>query len=516
MAIGSIYSSTMRLSGLQSGFDTESIVKGMLKIDQMKVDKQYKIKTKLEWKESVYNDINAKIKAFREKYFSALNSSENVFTSAAYNIFNTELTGESKDAVSITAGSTAASGRMTIEVLRLAEAASAKSQNVIEGEVSLDASLADVSWALDEGIAFDENGEISFALNSEVFTFNKDTTLSQMIVKVNEKSIETGVKVSWSSLRKGFMFTADKTGGASVIEIENIKGNAFGEEDAAGVFGIKAQTYQGQNAKAIIDGITIERDTNSFSIDGISYTLKAATTSEVTFNIERDIEATVDRIANFIDAYNELVKDFQGIVTQRVNFSYQPLSEEEAAALSEEEAKKWNDTAKQGILRNDSALSGLLSGLRSAFYEVVEGTGLSAAEIGLTTSANYLDGGTIMLDKDRLRSALGDDPERVMSVFVKTGRSEDAGAYYKESGLITRIHDAFTACTSSINDISLATNKSSLKQASDKLDSLQLWLYQQEERYWSQFAAMETALSSMNTQTQWLESFLSQNNNSNK
>ena len=52
----------MRMSGLMSGMDTESIVQELVAVKQTQVDNLKKEQTKLEWKQEAWKDLNAKIK----------------------------------------------------------------------------------------------------------------------------------------------------------------------------------------------------------------------------------------------------------------------------------------------------------------------------------------------------------------------------------------------------------------------------------------------------------------------
>lgn len=59
MAIGSVYGygASNRMTGLVSGMDTDSIVTSLLQAEQSKVDKIYRNKTKMEWKQEAYQGI---------------------------------------------------------------------------------------------------------------------------------------------------------------------------------------------------------------------------------------------------------------------------------------------------------------------------------------------------------------------------------------------------------------------------------------------------------------------------
>ena len=52
----------MRLSGLMSGMDTESIVQELVAVRRTKVETATKAQTKLEWKQDAWKDLNKKLK----------------------------------------------------------------------------------------------------------------------------------------------------------------------------------------------------------------------------------------------------------------------------------------------------------------------------------------------------------------------------------------------------------------------------------------------------------------------
>ena len=57
----------MRLSGLMSGMDTESIVQQLVEARSNKVTKAKNEQTKLEWKQDVWKGLNSKLKSLQSK-----------------------------------------------------------------------------------------------------------------------------------------------------------------------------------------------------------------------------------------------------------------------------------------------------------------------------------------------------------------------------------------------------------------------------------------------------------------
>ena len=55
---------TMRISGIASGLDTDSMVQELVKASSKKKDDLVKAQTRLEWKQDAWKDLNTKIYTF--------------------------------------------------------------------------------------------------------------------------------------------------------------------------------------------------------------------------------------------------------------------------------------------------------------------------------------------------------------------------------------------------------------------------------------------------------------------
>lgn len=485
----------LRLTGLASGLDTDSIVEGLLLTYQSKLDNQCQKTTKLEWKADAYREVNSLTKTFREEYMSVLSDS-NMSSSSAYNIFDVTMI-DTTNAVTISAGFSANTCSMTIDsITQLAQAAVAKSIGACES-YSSDTTLADLE--LENMMQFDISDEISFSINGETFTFSNDTSIGGMISEIN--SSDAGVKMSFSSLTEGFTITSKTTGSSSSIEIINIAGNAFSAVDSA--IGISEGTVIGQDALLSIEGIEVTRSSNAFAIDGIAYKLQDVSATSISFNITQDIDATVDKISGFVDAYNELTEKLNDIIDEEVHRNFEALKDAQKKEMSEEEIEEWGKKAKSGLLAGDSHISSLLTVLRSAFYTTVEGTGMSPFDIGLSTQA-YSHDGQITLDENVLRQALEDDPQTVLGLFIQAP-SLDSSEKFSESGLIKRISDSLLSLTESVSDVAINSLEARIGDSEDREDTLEDRLAVKEKNLWAKFTAMETALSSLNRLSTWLE-----------
>jgi flagellar hook-associated protein 2 len=503
MAINPV--TTNRVTGLASGLDIDTLVKNMLQVDQSRLDRQNQTTTKLQWKADALREVNSLLRTFRESNLSVLSPDTNMLSASAYSSFDVTMLTET-NAVTVSAGSSAIAGKVTINsITQLAEAAQATSSDVFSTEISKDTALKDLSF--NNALTFDVDGNISFSINDVDFTFSQDTLLNDMMSKINAS--DAGVKISYSSLKDGFTITSKTTGSASEIKIVNTAGNAFSATNSA--FGIAEGTINGQDAKLNIEGYDVVKSSNTFTIDGITYTLKNESATSIDFMVDKNVDATIDKISKFVDSYNELIGKLQDKIGEDVYRAYTPLTDVQKDEMSESEIEKWEKQAMSGLLHNDSGISGLLAKVRSALYTKVEGTGMSLSDIGLATG-NYGDGAKITLNKDKLRKALENNPDAVTSLFTQTSDSADKATKFNESGLMVRISNAFLDYTEQATDVSLSFLEEQISDSKDRVEILEDKMSDREESLYLRFSAMESALAKLNSQSGWLASMFSSTN----
>src|SRR5690554_4668939 len=132
-------------------------------------------------------------------------------------------------------------------------------------------------------IEFDSEGKVNFTINGKEFSFSENDTLRALMSRVN--SSDAGVTMSYSSLTDTFELTNKNTGAANTLTYEDgiavdyengeAKGGNFLEVlgFAPRDFNDPANTLRGKDSLMVMDGITIYRGTNNFTIDGVTYNL---------------------------------------------------------------------------------------------------------------------------------------------------------------------------------------------------------------------------------------------------
>ncbi len=286
---------------------------------------------------------------------------------------------------------------------------------------------------------------------------------------------------------------------------------------------------RGQNAIYAVNGLYMESNSNSVNVSGYEIKLngtfnesaingKTVDTTGINQNdmvqvsSTNDIDSMVDKIKEFVDKYNELIAGINDQLKETRYRDYAPLTSEQRAEMSESEQKLWDEKAKSGLLRGDSILRNGLSEMRFALGGRVNGLGDKVidtlAEMGITTTNSYNDGGKLVIDEKKLREALIEDPDRVVNTLIQDGEKNSVTGE-DTRGLLRRMRDSITDFTRNIErkagratmtDNQYALGKS-LINTDDRITKLQARLKDVEARYWKQFTAMEQAINKANQQS---------------
>jgi flagellar hook-associated protein 2 len=401
--------------------------------------------------------------------------------------------------------------------------------------ISTGSQLSALTDKLQGGLTF-SGGKVSFSINEESFSFSQDDTLQKVMDTINN-STKANVTLRYDETSDKFTITAKQTGAGDNIRIDETGGTFFA---AIGINASNPVSEQGVDAMAEIDGIAITRSTNTFTVNGLEYTLRQQHTTEQigeTISVEQDVDKVFNSIKLFVDEYNKLIDSFSTKLSEKYDRDYQPLSDDEKEAMSEDDVKKWEDKAKTGLLRNDPILQKLQSDMRLAMMNAVEGVGISLSSIGIS-SKSYEDKGKLTIDEAKLKQAIREKPDEVKSLFQQ--QSEDVPSYtrnltaeqrstrYQQQGLLYRISDLVE------DHISILRNKdgrkgillekagmkgdasefnSSLAQDitdyNERISEVLTKLITKEENYYKQFSQLETYMNKMNSQMDWLTSQLS-------
>ncbi len=251
MSVSSV--NRLRLSGMNSGLDTDAMVEKLMSAAGAKLDKIKQSRQQVEWRKTSYLDFNNQLRKFRETYMSALNPSKNMLSASSYTTGKVDIAGADKYAsyASIKALSTASTGSYTLEVEKLATAAGYTSADSISKDgkgISLTSKLDSLFGAgtLKESLyagteskqVYDAESQsmktetysiVEFNINGKDFKFKAGATMRNIIDTVN--SSDAGVKMSYSELSDRFSITSTTSGekksngGTNNVLLRDVSGN---------------------------------------------------------------------------------------------------------------------------------------------------------------------------------------------------------------------------------------------------------------------------------------------------
>lgn len=499
----------LRIGGLASGMDIDSLVSEMMTAERTPLDKLNQKKTYTEWQRDDYREMNLLLSDLDTSIFNGIGKQSSYIKKT--------VTISDPDAISVKNVNSTIDFSGSIKVKSLATAANMQSHTdskILDPTAKLSDDLVGqtlkISAITKDGIMQKEPDRIEI---------KKDDTLNSIIERINKNS---GVTAFFDSQSKKISIIAKNTGGidgGSEIKLED--DGATGKKFFNDILGIDTENGEvsstfgkaGSNATVEYNGLEITRPSNTFTINGVEITAKKVTTDAITFSSTPDVDAVLGTITQFVNKYNEAVDKMRTKTTESKNRDYQPLTDTQKESMEEKEIEKWEKLARSGTLKGDSILTTVLSKMRSNFSSPVSKTSgfTQLSQIGITTTANYLDGGKLTINEEKLREAITKDPNAVYELFQKDGTTSS------EQGIARRLRDtlktAMTDITAKAGKASSVNNTFTLGKLLNnydkQIDRFEDKLVSIEDRYWARFTAMETAINKANSQSSYLMNMFS-------
>ena len=515
----------LRILGLNTGLDVDSIVEKMLTSDQVRINTEDSKLQKLQWKQEAYQDIIAEIKKLQDSYFNLTKMSSAVTNGSNYNVYKAVSADES--IVMAVASSNAVEGNYTVNVINTAKKAMITG-NKMEG-IDASTKLSDLGITVSDKLTLKVDDTDSYNIT---FT-DSDETVGNFLYKINSQT-EGKVSGYFDEISQKITLQRNDTGSSHKIQVigtdlsDKLTLTAGADSTDAG----------GTNANFTItspfgESKSLSTETNDTTINGITFTLAGKENSTATVNVASDVDTTFNLIKGFIDSYNDLVDKVQGEVSfdEPLNKQYQPLTDAQKEQMTQDQIDKWNEQAKSGILQNDSLLIEMMDKLRNAFFDKINDMSLPfGRKIGLDTTDDHKKGGRIEFTQggeDILKSVIRNNRSEITDLFTRESDSTDPKEKYNNEGIFQRIDDIFVEYVGRtgtyLNDgiLSSIANKQNdysetgiggigntlpdqiyrqnqyIKQLTDRMSD-------DKEKYYKQFSALEVAMENLNAQSNWL------------
>lgn len=540
----------IRMTGMVSGLDTDSIVKELVSAYSTKKEKYEKERTKLGWKQEIWKSLNKEVNSFYK-------SVGNLRFDSGYNTKKTTSSDSTKATVS-------ASGNATVGTQKLHVLSTAQSGYLTGGKITASDSSAKVtsSTKLSElGFTEDETALKFIAKDkdgkdiSTDIKLSKDSTISDAVKALRD----VGLNASFDENNGRIFLSSSATGASTDFSLKsdgsdaskNLLNTLALNTDASEVTEAskRATKIDGSDAAIVLNGVVYTSSSNNFSINGLSISVNAVTDSvdlskaktngsldadkisdmlantplndseAISITTSTDTQGIYDKIKDFITGYNNIINKMTKLYNADSAGNYEPLTDDEKSEMSDSEIEKWETKIKDSLLRRDSTLSTVMSAMTTAMSggATVNGKTYFLSNFGISTlgymnaaeneqNAYHIDGDeddeNTSGNTDKLMTALNSDPDTVMD-FMKQMATNLYNAIDKQ---MTR--------TTLRSKYSIYNDKEMTTQYKNYTTTIKEWetkISDKEDYYYKKFSSMEIALSKLNSQTSSLSGLFGSN-----
>lgn len=266
----------LRMTGMYSGLDTESIIQELVSAKKTKVDNKKKEQTKLEWKQDAWKELNTKLKSLQSKYLS------NMRFASSYSKKTTKVSNSS--AVSVITGENAVNGVQTLRIKQLAKTGyltGAEIEGKDGGELTALSKLSDIKDGIGQGTVNIKAGDKSVDL-----TVTADTTISDVLTKLKE----AGLNASFDAKQQRFFISSKESGAANDFSI-----TALDAEGSQALLALGIQTDVSKDQATL----TEYKKYAGYYVAGD----RAATLANMQSLIDKDVES---RTNSYLEQYKSL------------------------------------------------------------------------------------------------------------------------------------------------------------------------------------------------------------------
>lgn len=186
----------IRLSGLNSGLDTDAIVKALVSGYSYKKDTLTKKQTKLEWSQDAWKSLNTKVYSF----YSGIS---NMRYSSAYNLKKTTVSDSTK--ASVTTSNSAVNGTQKLNILQVAQAGYMTGGKLASGTKG-STTMAELGFTGDDAQINVDKGDGT----SKTITVKSSDTVDSVINQLKKAGLNASLDTT-----NGRMFVSSKESGVS-------------------------------------------------------------------------------------------------------------------------------------------------------------------------------------------------------------------------------------------------------------------------------------------------------------
>lgn len=218
---------TIRITGLNSGLDTETIITELVSAQSAKKNSLVKAQTKLSWKMDAWKTLNSKIYSFYTGTVSDLRFS------SAYAKKKTTVSNSS--IASVIADANATDGVQTLKVNKLAKAGYLTGAELKKANGSLASYTSSTKLKDIEGMQLDDEGKISLSLMTGGKTTDISLSGDSTIADLTKQLKNAGVNASFDETYQRFFISSTTTGKDADFSLTANNQNGFNALTAMGI-----------------------------------------------------------------------------------------------------------------------------------------------------------------------------------------------------------------------------------------------------------------------------------------
>lgn len=318
----------MRLTGLMSGMDTESIIQELVAAKRTKVDDAKKAQKRLSWKQDAWKSLSARLKTLQTKYLNNMRFSD------TYSKKTTKVS--NSNAVSVITGESAMNGVQTLSVDKLAKTGYLTGGKITSASGDKLTALSKMS-ELTGGLGTGESSTINVACGDKSVDINitGDTTISDVLTQMKT----AGINANFDANQQRFYVVSNESGKENDFSITASDANG---DRALSALGLKVNLNQD------VATLAKYKEYGNYYVNGD----RAATLANMRGMIDDSVASRVD---SYLNSYKNAVnsrKEAQGKI-DKIQEKYADttlLSADEYA--SQVEAKKNEITELKNSMRD--------------------------------------------------------------------------------------------------------------------------------------------------------------------
>ena len=370
--------SSFSVSGLSSGIDSDAMVTQLMALERLPVNKMQANISKMNQQTTAWTKLEALAKSVAGKAQELATASR---------LYAPTTTSSNTGAVTVT-GNAAEGTSFEFTVSSLARAG----QSAVTG-------FTDASQVIGAG-----DVTVTTAAGAKTVTLGAGATVADLVAAVNSTGLATGsvLNTGDSTLGTEALFTSAGTGTAAEATITL---SGFAQAYAT------APVRAASDATLVMGSQTITRPTNTISdlVPGVTLTLKATTTADVTVASARNDDEVAAKVKGFVTSINELLADIKTFT-------------------------KTDPEGSDGVLSGNAQLRSLnVNLMRSITSSYGDGAISIMSQVGIRIERD----GTLSFNEAAFKTALADDPAGVADVLSRNATASSTSVGFSSSSATT-------------------------------------------------------------------------------